>query len=50
MKMRIGFYQFYPEFGNKETNIDKVATALENKEADLIVLPERAINLLIQTK
>jgi len=38
--MKVGFYQFFPEFGNKEANIEKVLTTLENKKADLIVLPE----------
>jgi predicted amidohydrolase len=38
--MRIGLYQFSPEFGQVEKNISKIETALEGCEADLIILPE----------
>jgi predicted amidohydrolase len=39
---RIGFFQFEPKFGEVETNLAKVLSALENADADLIVLPELA--------
>ena len=38
--MKAGFYQFNPSFGQKETNLRKVLSALEGVDADLIVLPE----------
>ena len=38
--MRIGFYQYKPQFGEVAKNLDTVAAALEQAEADLIVLPE----------
>jgi 5-aminopentanamidase len=38
--VRVGFYQYNPEFGAVARNLDVVATALEQAEADLIVLPE----------
>ncbi len=40
--MRIGYFQFRPLFGKVEKNLEKVITALESVEADLIVLPELA--------
>lgn len=40
--MKIGYYQFNPEFGNVENNIEKMTKALESVHADLIVLPELA--------
>ncbi len=40
--MRIGYYQFAPEFGDVETNLMHIALALENVDADLLVLPELA--------
>lgn len=40
--MKIGYYQFNPEFGNVKNNIEKMTTALESVHADLIVLPELA--------
>ncbi|RKX90494.1 MAG: nitrilase [Spirochaetes bacterium] len=40
--MKIGYYQFNPEFGNVKKNIEKMTSALENVHADLIVLPELA--------
>jgi predicted amidohydrolase len=39
---KIGFYQFYPAFGKINVNLEQVIRALENAEADLIVLPELA--------
>lgn len=40
--MRAGFYQFRPLFGKVKHNLDKVLSALDQVEADLIVLPELA--------
>ncbi|MBC8213521.1 MAG: acyltransferase [Candidatus Marinimicrobia bacterium] len=37
---KIGYYQFKPIFGKFEENLQNVLTALQNIEADLIVLPE----------
>ncbi len=42
MKFRVGFYQFRPRFGEPEANCRRVVAALEDVEADLIVLPELA--------
>ncbi len=38
--MKAGFYQFDVIFGKKEDNLGKVAAALRDADADLIVLPE----------
>ena len=38
--MKAGFYQFDPVFGRKDENLDKVLSALQGADADLIVLPE----------
>ncbi|MDD3627203.1 MAG: acyltransferase [bacterium] len=38
--MKIGYVQFNPEFGNVEGNLNHVKDALEEIDADLIVLPE----------
>jgi predicted amidohydrolase len=38
--MRVGFFQFNPEFGNVRKNLDRVLTALKDVRADLVVLPE----------
>jgi predicted amidohydrolase len=40
--LKIGFFQFEPKFGEVETNLAKVLSALENVDADLVVLPELA--------
>lgn len=40
--LRIGFFQFAPKFGEVETNLSKIVSALRNAEADIIVLPELA--------
>ena len=37
---KIGFFQFEPNFGEVERNLAKVLSALQNVDADLIVLPE----------
>lgn len=38
--MRVGFYQFDPQFGEVAENLDVVTAKLEQADADLIVLPE----------
>lgn len=38
--LRVGFYQFRPIFGKKSRNLDKVVNNLNNKKADILVLPE----------
>ena len=38
--MRIGIYQFAPEFGNVPGNLDRIEKAIDGADADLIVLPE----------
>lgn len=40
--MKIGFYQFCPEFGNIDRNLQNVTAALWPVHADLLVLPELA--------
>ncbi len=42
--MRVGFYQFRPLFGKPAQNGKKIMTALENVDADLVVLPELALS------
>jgi predicted amidohydrolase len=42
--MKVGFYQFRPLFGKPEQNCKKIISALENVDADLIVLPELALS------
>lgn len=38
--MRVGVFQFAPEFGNVQANLDTIENAVRNAHADLIVLPE----------
>ncbi len=38
--MRVGFYQFDPQFGEVAKNLDAVTANLQQADADLIVLPE----------
>jgi predicted amidohydrolase len=38
--MKIGFYQFTPVFGKVQDNLNQVISALQDADADLIVLPE----------
>ncbi len=38
--LRIGFYQFYPEFGKVEENRTRILKTLSRIQADLMVLPE----------
>ena len=38
--MKIGFIQFYPQFGQKDQNIERAIDFIKNTGADLIVLPE----------
>jgi predicted amidohydrolase len=40
--MRVGYYQFAPEFGAPGRNLEKVADALSGVAADIVVLPELA--------
>lgn len=40
--MRLGYYQFDPEFGALEANREALEAAAERAEADLLVLPELA--------
>ncbi len=40
--MRIGYYQFSPEFGNIDRNREEMIANLRDAEADIIVLPELA--------
>ena len=40
--MKIGFYQFSPDFGNIKGNIERMTTALRDVHADILVLPELA--------
>lgn len=42
--MKVGFYQFRPLFGKLERNCQKIISALDNINADLIVLPELALS------
>ncbi|RMG64082.1 MAG: acyltransferase [Calditrichaeota bacterium] len=42
--MRVGFFQFYPRFGDWEHNLSLVLKGLEQTSADLIVLPELAFS------
>lgn len=38
--MRVGYYQYEPEFGAVAKNLDAIRAKLEQAEADLMVLPE----------
>ncbi len=38
--LKVGFYQFRPRFGQREKNLHKIVTALDEVQADLMVLPE----------
>ncbi len=38
--MKIGIFQFAPEFGNVPANLEKIAHAIDGADADLVVLPE----------
>jgi len=40
--MKVGYYQFSPEFGEPSQNLKRIRTALLEVEADIIVLPELA--------
>lgn len=40
--LKVGYYQFAPVHGQVRTNLDHVIKALQNVQADLIVLPELA--------
>ena len=38
--IRVGYFQFHPEFGKVQKNLKTVVNALENVSADIVVLPE----------
>ena len=38
--MRVGYYQYRPEFGAPKRNLEKVEDSLAGVDADIIVLPE----------
>lgn len=38
--MRVGYFQFAPQFGEVSRNLDRVVETLDQADADLIVLPE----------
>lgn len=38
--MKVGFYQFAPEFGNIKYNLQKILDAVSSVETDILVLPE----------
>ena len=38
--MKIGYYQYHPEFGAPKRNLEKVEDSLAGVDADIIVLPE----------
>ena len=40
--MKVGFYQFVPEFGNVQKNVETMVNAVKAADADLIVFPELA--------
>ncbi|MFP4267662.1 MAG: nitrilase-related carbon-nitrogen hydrolase [Spirochaetaceae bacterium] len=40
--MKIGYYQYAPEFGNLEENRRRIVEAVRSSDADLLVLPELA--------
>jgi predicted amidohydrolase len=38
--MKIGIYQFAPQFGKKQENLTRIESALQKVDAELVVLPE----------
>ncbi|MCA9470771.1 MAG: acyltransferase [Nitrospirales bacterium] len=42
--MKIGYYQYCPQFGQVNDNLDAVTARLESVECDLLVLPELAMS------
>ena len=40
--MRVGYFQYHPEFGAPKRNLEKVEDALAGVDADVVVLPELA--------
>ena len=40
--MKVGFYQFVPEFGNVQKNVETMVNAVRSADADLVVFPELA--------
>ena len=42
--MKVGFYQFCPEFGNVRKNLEETADAVRRSGADILVFPELAFS------
>lgn len=42
--MKVGFYQFCPEFGNVKKNLEEITEAVRKSGADLMVFPELAFS------
>ena len=40
--MKVGYYQFSPEFGKLHKNLERICSVLSGVEADIVVLPELA--------
>ena len=38
--MKVGYYQFSPEFGEPSQNLERIRAVLSGVEADIVVLPE----------
>jgi predicted amidohydrolase len=38
--IKVGFYQFCPTFGDVRANLHKIAEAIDDTKADILVLPE----------
>ena len=38
--MKVGFYQFVPEFGNVDKNVETMVNAVRSADADLVMFPE----------
>ena len=38
--MKVGYYQFSPEFGEPSQNLERICAVLSGVEADIVVLPE----------
>ncbi len=38
--MKVALYQFAPEFGKKEKNLEKIENCIQNTDSELVVLPE----------
>ena len=42
--MKVGFFQFSPEFGDKQRNTDSIIQAIKAFKGDLLVVPELALS------